>query len=683
MSLFFYTFVNQVFNFIISLKMKQLYRLVILFIVVFVGGIALHAQTITLPSSENWTSIEDVQFLADPNSDLKPEVVMSAAMASKFLPSSKAKSGFDPEIKTYWLRFSAQNNDGLDAKWLFDFESWSFVDFHVIEDNQIKKTLKTGHLLPYVERNYPVGNQNLILLPVPAKGSQQCLVRLQSKPDHTIIPANLEFKVGSQHFVDEENGKIRQIISFFLGILIVMFLYNFFVFWSTRNRSYLYYLGILGATIYMTLSNSGYAAPTFSFFTSFPLWRGMLEAIGSGFAAIMMILFTRSLLRTKETMPFWDKFLKVFAWVVVVLTIGNNINFDIFGPMIFLATFLLMGVFITIGIKAVLKKIPSGGYYLLAYTFTVAGIMVLISGLSGAIPKSNFVMHYAMPMGYSIEMVIYSLALANIINVLKKENEKNHEQIIHQLRENDELQTKVNRELEAKVVARTHEISAQRDIIEAEKEKSDDLLLNILPLATAEELKVKGSAATKYFERVSVMFTDFVDFSKISENMPPEKLIENLDTCFRAFDDIASKYGIEKIKTIGDSYMCADGIPNEDHTDPSNIILAGLEMQEFVANWNKEKRNSGEAEWRMRVGIHTGPIIAGVVGKKKFSYDIWGDTVNLAARMETSGEPSQVNISESTNQLITDQFKVMPRGKVKAKSRGMIEMFFVEKLDAS
>lgn len=211
-------------------------------------------------------------------------------------------------------------------------------------------------------------------------------------------------------------------------------------------------------------------------------------------------------------------------------------------------------------------------------------------------------------------------------------------------------------------------------------EKSDTLLLNILPKEIAEELKSKGKASIRKYDCVSVLFTDFKGFTQVSEKMTPEELIEELDDCFANFDDIVAKYNLEKIKTIGDAYMCAGGIPKSNRNNPFDIVLAGLEIQRFMQKRRKEKELEGKTYWQCRLGINTGTVIAGVIGKSKFVYDIWGDTVNTASRTESNGEVNKVNITQNTYEIIEELFDCEYRGKVKAKGKGEIDMYFVNKI---
>ena len=246
----------------------------------------------------------------------------------------------------------------------------------------------------------------------------------------------------------------------------------------------------------------------------------------------------------------------------------------------------------------------------------------------------------------------------------------------------------------------------QRNKVKKARDRSDELLLNILPEEVAQELKEKGEAEAQLIQDVTVLFTDFKGFTQLSEQLTARELVHEINTCFRAFDDILSKYGVEKIKTIGDAYMAAGGMPIPSADSARSTVLAGLDMQAFMLGYKAEREAQGKPFFEMRVGIHTGSVVAGIVGVKKFQYDIWGDTVNTASRMESSGEVGKVNISEATYQLIvgssqlsernaqgpsslttdnkqptTPEFTFTPRGKVQAKGKGEMEMYFVRRSD--
>ncbi len=248
----------------------------------------------------------------------------------------------------------------------------------------------------------------------------------------------------------------------------------------------------------------------------------------------------------------------------------------------------------------------------------------------------------------------------------------------------------------------------QRNRISKARKRSDELLLNILPEEVADELKHKGEADAKHFDAATILFTDFKGFTAVSEKLSPQDLVAELNTCFKAFDNIITARGIEKIKTIGDAYMCAGGLPDPRSSSPADVVYAALEMQAFMKARKAERDALDKPAFEMRVGIHTGPVVAGIVGVKKFQYDIWGDTVNTANRMESSGEVGQVNISEATYALVKDEMQVnrtwrmangedgpthsptpihhspspaftfTPSAKVQAKGKGEMEMYFVD-----
>ena len=224
-----------------------------------------------------------------------------------------------------------------------------------------------------------------------------------------------------------------------------------------------------------------------------------------------------------------------------------------------------------------------------------------------------------------------------------------------------------------------HLLSRKNQIIESEKQRSEKLLLNILPEEVAQELKDKGHADAQLIDQVTVLFTDFKGFTAMSEQLSPKDLVEDLHQCFSLFDKICEKYGIEKIKTIGDAYMAAGGLPTPNKTHPQDVAKASLEMARVVEAGKAKKIAAGLPYFEVRIGLHTGPVVAGIVGVKKFQYDIWGDTVNTASRMESHGEVGKVNISNDTYELLKNdkQFAFESRGKVEVKGKGEMEMHFV------
>ncbi|HRH70822.1 MAG TPA: adenylate/guanylate cyclase domain-containing protein [Flavobacteriales bacterium] len=235
------------------------------------------------------------------------------------------------------------------------------------------------------------------------------------------------------------------------------------------------------------------------------------------------------------------------------------------------------------------------------------------------------------------------------------------------------------RSLRVQKVVLEHTVANRTRELKHEKDRSEELLKNILPENVANELKVRGAAEARHFDQVTVLFSDFREFTRITEQFSPAELVEELNVCFNAFDRIMEKYGVEKIKTIGDAYMAAGGVPDPSGGSPLAVVLAGLEMQQIIKERQAERKAQGKTAFEMRVGIHTGPVVAGIVGRRKFQYDIWGDTVNTASRLETAGETGEVNISSATYALVKDapELQFSARGQVSAKGKGELEMYYV------
>ncbi len=462
----------------------------------------------------------------------------------------------------------------------------------------------------------------------------------------------------------------------FFGAVLIMILYNLVIGISTRNQSYFYYVGYSFWTGLTTFFLKGY--PVVFFGKYHFIINDYFAAIAS-LASIFLVLFTIDFLQLKKNYPRGYALSKIAiyaqSFAIFVFLIGfvnlNVILYQIFN----IYNNILVAV---IGFR-LYKTYQPARIFLVAFLIFVILSTVVNLTLANLITFMPIAL-YSLHIGTSIELILFSIALADKINMYKKEKEQAQRKTIDFIKEQNTL-------LEDKVKERTkelqhtnEELNTTLELVESERAKSDKLLLNILPLETAQELKEKGHATPKHYDQITVLFTDFKGFTHLAEKITPEQVIQELDVCFLAFDEICEKYNLEKIKTIGDSYMCAGGLPVANTTNPIDVVSAGLAMQTWMDAWAKEKRAKGQETWELRLGIHTGEAIAGVVGKNKFAYDIWGDTVNLASRMESSGEVGKVNISETTYALVKDKFSCIFRGKISAKNKGEVAMYFVEKV---
>ncbi|TWO68703.1 response regulator [Caenimonas sedimenti] len=217
-------------------------------------------------------------------------------------------------------------------------------------------------------------------------------------------------------------------------------------------------------------------------------------------------------------------------------------------------------------------------------------------------------------------------------------------------------------------------LRSRNALLAASNARVQELLYNILPVEVADELSASGEVKPVRHESASVLFTDFSGFTQTASTMPANRMVAELNDIFAAFDDICDELGVEKIKTIGDAYMAAAGLPKPCDDHAQRCVHAGLRMAAYMAMRNE----SAAFKWDLRIGIHSGPVVSGVVGKRKYAFDIWGDSVNLAARMESAGEVGRVNISAYTYDLVRATFNCEYRGKLDAKGKGLVGMYFAD-----
>jgi len=216
-----------------------------------------------------------------------------------------------------------------------------------------------------------------------------------------------------------------------------------------------------------------------------------------------------------------------------------------------------------------------------------------------------------------------------------------------------------------------------RDLKESNK-KAEQLLQNILPDGLAAELRTRGRVEPVHYEEACVLFADFCGFTKVASSMTPRELVDELNDCFCHFDWAVGRHGVEKLKTIGDGYLAAAGLPESKPDDALRLLRAAIEMRDFMRERQQEHAASGKPSWDVRIGLHAGPLVAGVVGVRKIAYDVWGDTVNTASRIESAGEPGRINVSAEFYERVRDQVTAEPRGQVGCKSKGLLEMFFID-----
>ena len=656
----------------------------------------------------------------DPSNKLGFQEVVKTKTQQKFKPfpgNQKLNAG-----STYWGRVVIKNRLSWDTDWFLNIGGASFIECY-IPDIKGQYTLKKSGIFRPGKEIAKVAFKR-VGVPISLFSNSQAVIffRLSSidqSPPNFKVTLVIPMTAQTQYY--QSNTLQNLIKGVFQGMLWIMLLYHFFIFLATLNRAYLLYAFYLLVIAIADLSEgqflTGYLLdnhPKSAFYIR--LIAGIQPDI------IMYFLFCRYFLNAPLNAPLVNKifsFWIVIRVVLLMIVLGiliSSFNVYLANAIIYYtnaAEDLVVTLILALLFRVLPKILHLNLYMLGTLLLTLSRLITLIFNNINTLSHINW--YFFSVAGSFLALLLFSLGVGLHIRLIEEKKRIAQEKTIRVQKEaNEQLENKV-KERTAEIEQQKEEIEAQRDnlvdlnkeisrqnrlvelnnfeltekneliqkqneTIEKEKAKSDELLLNILPEQTANELKEKGYATPQQYELVSVLFTDFKGFTKIAEKITPQEVIEELNYCFTAFDKILEKHNMEKIKTIGDAYMAAGGIPIANVTNPIDVIKAGLEMQQFMAQIKEEKAQKGEDMWEMRLGIHTGEIIAGVVGKKKFVYDIWGDTVNLAARMESSGEVGQVNISGETYDLIKDHFVCEYRGKIKAKNKGEVDMYFVKEV---
>lgn len=639
---------------------------------------------IHLPDDREVIRIDEPLLLEDPTGELDLNVVQSPIYSNKFKKINPEQLRIAKEVDHFWLRFDIINAAGADGEWVFDFKRWSFVDFYFIDENGEVTVHKTGNFLPLSERDYAVSDEVWIKKKIQAGEKLKCFVHLQYDRTSSFVPTTHGFSIQTRTNALEANGNVNAVVYLFLGIFLVMFLYNLFVFAFTRDRNYFFYLLVVLSFASYTLNYSGVLYELLDFWESLPRHRAIYNSINNVLVGVGSLMFVGRFLDIRHRHPLWADVLKYLIIAVIAAPFARLFleyeDARLVGNFVSLTFIVTIVVVIMISFA---KKYPAASFLVVGVTVSAIGSFISVLAFMGFIPATHFTELHAMSLGACIEMVLFSFALAYRIKRLRRENRYKKEQLIAQLRENERLQYEINLELENKVENRTKEIRRQKELVEREKEKSDELLLNILPKSTAEELKKYGRAQPRYHEEATVMFTDFAGFTKHGRSMSVDEIHSRLDFCFQVFDHLSEEHKVEKIKTIGDSYMCVAGVPSSDPDHAYNMVMLGLQIRDFISNWNDDNERNGLPRWEVRIGIHSGPVISGVIGHKKLSFDIWGDTVNLASRMEKFGQIRKVNISEATYNLVYDKFQCESRGEISLRHAGEIEMYFADYLEYS
>ena len=642
---------------------KMLRKGVIPFLIPFVFS-NLYAQPIILNKQISSIDIgKRVLIFEDKDSKYSIEDIQKPEFQSNFIPSSLIVPNFGVTKSTIWCKIELQNQ--VETDWVLS------VGFPIIEDIKLyfpengKYNFKSSGKLNLLENREMKSVDFVFYLPFEKqKRDSTTTYYLRSEGRVILLPLT----IGKPEVINQGSQTQALYYVFYLGLVCMLFFYNLAIFLITREKEYFYYVCWIFFSIIYFMILKGYAVQIFPENLHFLIKH---TNIYSSLAGACIVLFVISSLHLKALFPTILKwYYAILVGFVLVIVLSLLLQFYIATTLI--QPLLLISVLLGLisGIVVYKKGYSFAFYYMLAFAqnFVSMSIYVLIFQ---NVFEFNAYTSNSVILGIGIEMILLAFGLGAKIKSIQKEKAQAQKEAYRVLQEKEKLVKEQNEILEVKVSERTHQL-------EIEKKKSDDLLLNILPQDIADELKETGSSAARRFNHVTVLFADFVNFTRVSELLTPEELVAQIDYCFKGFDGIIGKHNIEKIKTIGDAYLAVCGLPNENDNHAANIINAAKEICEFMLDFERKRTEQDKPFFKIRVGINSGPVIAGIVGIKKFAYDIWGDTVNVAARMEQNSVAGKINISETTHALVINDFLFEYRGKIEAKNKGLIDMYFVD-----
>lgn len=626
---------------------------------------------ITLDNSNPYQRIgTSVFFIKDPDRAITFDDIRDHRYDDRYVQSDQEANNLGNIQMAVWNKFTVTNKST--EKWLLLVENYSLDTLEFYYRDTITHeyhVIKSGRSLPFSQLKYKT---NIFVFDLPVKRGDTTTFYLKVDTyffQYPMILSTEERFVALSHRKDLLTG-------IYYGLVVVFMLYNLFVFFSVRDQNYLYYVVYIFFNALLIAQLKGLTAELFGDTLHF-LWDYAPAVIAV--TSIVSFIFTRRILETRKWAPKWDK---IILWgfypnylLIIILSMAHQ---NLYASLVNqLSGILALFFLFAIAVKVYNRGFKPARFYIVACFFYFMGVFIYVMKSFNILPF-NAITNNSVEIGSTFQMIMFSFVIADRLRLFKKEKEKAQDDLVQSLRENQRLITEQKDMLEVKVKERTRELRETMEDLSEEKERSEKLLLNILPFETAQELKQGGKSEPRFFEEVTVMFTDFKDFTQFSEKLTPAELVHEIDSCFRAFDEIVGRHNVEKIKTIGDSYMAAGGLPVANNSHAEDVLLAAMEIMAFVERRNKIREQEGKRPLEIRIGIHTGSVIAGIVGTKKFAYDIWGDTVNTASRMESSGEIGKINVSGVTYGRVQKRFAFIHRGKIEAKNKGVIDMYFLD-----
>jgi class 3 adenylate cyclase len=640
-----------------------------LLLIAILGSTVATAQhaTLLLVGDSTIDITSHIRYFRDDSDRYTFAEILSAEADSLFAQAIESKMSTTKRHNVFWGRVVIENALPFDAPFFAvakkgaistDTVEWYFLNPTGRWQRQLRGNL--------VEDRYKVYPAPGFIL---AAGRQTVLYFRMVADNYRPAISNAHFELKPMALMLEQQRQARLFSGWFYGILttIIVFCTVFGLFFRERNYLLLALVGLLEVLYYLAADGIGGEF----LWTHYPfVWVDKVGANAFGPISVCLItLFSVKFLNTRSTVPLLHRMIWTVALISAVLGLLMPYHdwyqfFRLISNYIaiaWLAALIVAGAYL-----AFRKRNIAGVLFLSCFSISfICGIIWQLY-LNGVIPETSLVKTINQ-IGLVIAAFLFSVAVGyNALQLRRKQRETERRRLLMEA-ENARLVKEQNVMLEEQVARRTFQL-------ETEKKKSDDLLLNILPSEVANELKDHGTAAARLYDNVTVLFTDFVNFTKAGEKLSPQELVDELNDCFKAFDEIITRHGLEKIKTIGDAYLAVAGLPRPLPQHACNAVAAAFDILSFL-----QRRKEQKESFDVRIGVHSGPVVAGIVGVKKFAYDIWGDTVNTAARMEQSGAVGKINISHATYDLIRNDYQCSYRGEVRAKNKGEMKMYFVER----
>ncbi|MBK8921525.1 MAG: hypothetical protein IPM81_08440 [Saprospirales bacterium] len=589
---------------------------------------------------------------------------------------------FDPALldgnaSSNWLELHIEN-DGATAQHLFLGTSrFEYINCWIKTDSTFAGPYRSGLRVPTEQKAVAIPGLSFFEFDFPARKTTRLLLKCVNRNapvmPQQVIPLTLMNKMTYSNYYE----KPADYTYMFIGATAIMAIFNLLIFFITGVRAYLLY------TVYVVFLSLFVLAlvPQFamSIYGKLDLNTFPISTIGA-LGQIFYVLVGRNILETKKYYPRIDKMLLVTTGALVLSTCFSFMpQLDMVAALInYPATLINYPTLIALGVVMTFRKHLPGTYFFTASVFYCSGVLVMIFQLLGILPPVLFgflTAPTALEIGAAVELALFSLGLGARINQMRRRLAQEALERERLKREQEEERKRAleeqNRILEEKVKERTKELQAERD-------KSEELLLNILPAEIAAELKQMGKATPKGYEAITIAFVDFVGFTKVTEHLTPEDLVATVDYYFSNFDNIAVKYDLEKIKTIGDAYFMVSGLPVENANHALDMMQACQEIMAFIAHERQVRQPLGLPWFDCRIGIHSGSVIAGIVGHKKYAFDVWGRDVNIASRVESGGFDGKINVSKATYELIKDRFPLSHQGTIDAKNIGALDLYCLQ-----